>query len=385
MPGKWDWLKDELSGLSMLTKLPTMTKFLKGKISGPADMTKCSMCPNMCRHACPISIVDGKETTSPAGKSRIGMMIENDVLSLNQENLFPIYMCLSCGCCENWCPFNFSVSEILRPIKKRAIEKTIIYEEFADLFDDLRQKGTIYGEIEDEKNFSESGDVLYLRGCEFREEASEVIDKTMAVLDKVGSDPFVLSDEECCGIPAYNAGNIGLFKKLSETMSKKISETGAEKVVTSCPSCAYAYKELYPKFDQNIDAEISHIVEFLEKKEVKLDIEAVQDQFTYHEPCKLVNGLGKKDSMRNLLERSGLKVKKPRRHGEETFCCGSGGTTVPRLNEELSSEIAQERIQELKKLSDDIITSCPTCKQTFESLDEGVQVHDVAEIFDRFL
>ncbi len=385
MPGKWDWLKEELSGFSMLTKLPTMTKFLKGKISGPDDMTKCSMCPNMCRHACPISIVDGKETTSPAGKSRIGMMIENDVLSLNEENLLPIHMCLSCGCCENWCPFDFSVSDILRPVKKRAVEKAIVYEEFVELFDNLRKNGTIYGEIEEQNNFANDGDVLYLRGCEYREGNSEVIDKTMSVLNKVGTDPFILSDEECCGIPAYNSGNIGLFEKLIEKMSERISESGADKVVTSCPSCAYAYKKLYPEFGQNIDAEISHIVEFLEEKKIKFNLKRESDEFTFHEPCKLVNGLEKKESMQDLLDRIGLSVKIPRRNGDETFCCGSGGTTVPRLNEELSSEVAQERLSELKKLSDEIITSCPTCKQTFENADEEVKVHDIAEIVDSLL
>jgi len=370
----------------MLTKLPTMTKFLKGKISGPEDIIKCSMCPNMCRHACPISIVDGKETTSPAGKSRIGMMIENDVLSLNEENLLPIHMCLSCGCCENWCPFDFSVSDILRPVKKRAVEKTIVYEEFGELFDDLKRNGTIYGEIEDQNNFAHEGDVLYLRGCEYRENNSQVIDKTMSVLKKVDADPFILPDEECCGIPAYNAGNIGLFEKLIENMVEKIRESGADKVVTSCPSCAYAYKKLYPEFDQNIEeVEISHIVEFLEEKKIKFNLKRDPYEFTFHEPCKLVNGLGKKDSMRDLLERTGLSVKTPRRHGEETFCCGSGGTTVPRLNKKLSSEIVQERLSELKRLSDEIITSCPTCKKTFENADEEVKVHDIAEIVDSLL
>jgi len=385
MPGRWDWLKEELSGISMLTKLPTMTKFLKGKISGPDDMTKCSMCPNMCRHACPISIVDGKETTSPAGKSRVGMMIENEVLSLDRENLLPIHMCLSCGCCVVWCPFDFSVSDILRPVKTRAVEHNIVYEEFVELFDDLRENGTIYEEIEDQGDLPDDGDVLYLRGCEYREGDSEVIDRTMSVLKKVGTDPFVIYDEKCCGIPAYNTGNIGLFEDLIEDMAEKIRGSGADRVVTSCPSCAYAYKELYPEFDQNIDAEISHIVEFLEGKKLKFAPNKNTDRFTFHEPCKLVNGLGKKESMQDLLDRTGLELEKPRRNGDETFCCGSGGTTVSRLNEELSSEVARERLSELKSLSDEIITSCPTCKRTFEDNDEEVKVHDIAEIVDGLL
>ena len=112
--GKWDWLLDEMKGFKVLSKLPLIIKFVKGRLKGPDDITKCTLCPNMCRHACPVGIVDGSETTSPSGKSRIGFLIEKKVLPMDLENSYPLYMCLSCGCCERWCPFDFSVSDICR-------------------------------------------------------------------------------------------------------------------------------------------------------------------------------------------------------------------------------------------------------------------------------
>ena len=116
MADKWDWLKDEISGFKMISKLPVVLKFLRGKTKGADYITKCTLCPNMCRHACPVGIVDGKETTSPSGKARIGFLVREGVLSESLENLYPLYMCLSCGCCESWCPFDFSVSDILQPL-----------------------------------------------------------------------------------------------------------------------------------------------------------------------------------------------------------------------------------------------------------------------------
>ena len=374
-----------MKGLSMLKNAPTLMKFLKGSVSGPDDVTKCALCPNMCRHACPISIVDGKETTSPAGKSRVALMIKDGVLELNEENQVPIHMCLSCGCCEEWCPFDFSVSDILRPEKEKALEAGLVYDEFEELFENLEGYGNIHGEIGKEGSYPEDGDVLYLRGCEYRESDSEVIDRTMEVFDKMDVDAFVLSDENCCGIPAYNTGNIRLFKDIARDMAEKINGSGADRVVTSCPSCAYAYRKLYPVYGQEIEVEILHIVEYLEEKKESLGLKKMKGDFTFHEPCKLVNGLEKEDSMKNLLDSTDLNTKTPRRSGGETFCCGYGGTTVSRLNENLASEISIERLTELKELSNNIITSCPTCKKAFEDNDEDVKVYDIAEIYDELL
>ncbi len=385
MPGRWDWLKDEMKGLSMLKNAPTLMKFLKGSFSGPDDVTKCALCPNMCRHACPISIVDGKETTSPAGKSRVALMIEDGVLELNEENQFPIHMCLSCGCCEEWCPFDFSVSDILRPEKEKAMEEGVVYDEFEEFFKNLEDYGLVHGEVGKKESYPEDGDVLYLRGCEFRESHPEVIEKTMQVFDKIDEDAFVLSDENCCGIPAYNAGNTRLFEELARDMAEKINRSNADKVVTSCPSCAYAYRKLYPEHGQDIEVDVLHIVEYLEEKMESLDLDENKGEFTFHEPCQLVNGLEKENSMRNLLENTGIDPKVPRRNGKKTFCCGYGGTTVGRLNEDLASKINKERLDELKELSKNIITSCPTCKKAFEDNDEEVDVYDVAEIFEELL
>lgn len=377
MPGRWDWLKDEMGGISKLTQFSTLMKFLKGRITGPDDITKCSMCPNMCRHACPISIVDGKETTSPAGKSRVGMMIEHEFLSLDDNSLFPLHMCLSCGCCETWCPFDFSVSDILRPIKERGIEKGVEFESFRDMATNLERHGIVHGELEEETELPQKGDVLYLRGCEFRKDDQDVIEKTVKGLKKMDIDVFVMSDEVCCGIPAYNVGYSELFRKLAKDMARKINNSDAELVITSCPSCAYAYRELYPEFGSDIDVDVLHIVEFMERNKELLGKRKAT--VTFHDPCKLVNGLDRKESMKRVLESMGLSVKVPRRHGGKTFCCGYGGSTVSRLNEDLSYEISRERLNELKQESDKIITSCPTCKKAFDD-DDDVNVYDIGEL-----
>ncbi len=391
MAGKWDWLKDEMKGFKGLKNLPTVLKFIKGRMSGPDDITKCTLCPNMCRHVCPVGIVDGCETTSPSGKSRIGYLIENEVLNLDLESIYPVYMCLSCGCCERYCPFDFSVSDILLPLKQRAVENNVVFDEFKDVLENLKQYGYVYGQakkskleqIEDKKG---KGKILYIQGCTFRDKYPDVPEKTVRILKDAGYSVTVLEDEKCCGIPAYNIGDMAVFRKLAQENIKMINEKDFDYIVTSCPSCAYAFRELYHQEGYEFKAEVLHITEFLKQKNTDFNLSAKENiSITFHEPCTLVNRLKKPDVMHDILhDMDNVEIKIPRRHGEKTFCCGYGGSTLCRLNPKLSDEIAQERLNELTSISKNIVTSCPTCKEAFENNKKtDVNIWDIAEFIDK--
>lgn len=381
MPGKWDWLKDELKGIKAIRNLPLILKFIGGKIKGPDDLVKCALCPNMCRHVCPVSIVDGRETTSPAGKARIAFFIREGIIELNEENLRPLYMCLSCDLCSQYCPFGFSVSDLIRTVKEDAIVKGITFKEFSEVFENLEKYSNVYGESHNIVESTQEGDVLYIRGCTIRKYYPETSEKVIVLIKSLGFRPFII-DEDCCGIPAYNLGNTELFKKIAKKQAEKINATNSKLVVTSCPSCAYAYRVLYPKYGIKIEAKILHITEFIEENIKKLPSLRLKEIITIHDPCKLAVGLDKPEIIKRILEKiEGIEIRLPRRYGKETFCCGHGGSAISRINPSLSTEITLERIKELKEEAALIVTACPTCRKAFEDLGESVT--DITEIILR--
>ena len=378
MPDKWDWLKEELKGIKAIKNIPLILKFIGGKIKGPDELVKCALCPNMCRHVCPVSIIDGKETTSPAGKARIAFFIREGLIEFSKDNIEPLYMCLSCNICAIYCPFGFSVSDLIRSVKEDAVKRGIIFEEFRDVFENLEKYRNVYGELSETQENNKEGDVLYLRGCTVRKYYPDFSVKVFQLIKSLGYNPFVI-DEHCCGIPAYNLGNIDLFKKIAYEQAEKINAVNPKLVVTSCPSCAYAYRVLYPKYGININARVLHITEFIEENFESLPKLKLNETVTIHDPCKLAIGLEKPEIIKKILEKiEGIEIKLPRRYGKETFCCGQGGSSISRLNPKLSEEIAKERINELKEESALIVTACPTCKKTFE--DHGEKVIDITEI-----
>jgi Fe-S oxidoreductase len=393
LPGRYDWLKDEMSNFKAISKLPIVLRFLKGKIKGPDDITKCTLCPNMCRNACPVGIVDGRETTSPSGKSKIGFLLRENILEKNPENVYPIYACLSCGCCERYCPFDFSVSEILHPMKTDLVKKGLANDEFKKTLNNLEKYGYPYGQLKTnepikppKKNNGKC--ILYLSGCGFREYHPEVISKTLNLFANLGFDVSTIPNEKCCGIPAYNIGDMKTFKTLAKNNTKIINELKPDLIVTSCPSCVYSYKVLYPKNGLEINTPLVHITEFLNENISSLKmIQEKKIVITYHNPCKLVNGLKQHEIFSDLLEKiNKVNVKKPWRNGENTFCCGYGGSSICRINPELSNEIALERLRELSDCSNNIITACPSCKLAFENakrtIDKEINILDIAELMN---
>lgn len=382
MPGKWDWLKDEVKGIKLIKNTPFIFRFISGKFKGSDDLVKCALCPNMCRHACPVSIVDGKETTSPSGKARTAFFIREGRLELNLENLKPLYMCLSCNACMEWCPFDFSVADLIRPIKEKAIQKGIVFDEFRNLFENLERYGYVYGEPPRREEIK-SGNLLYLRGCTIRENYPELEEKTLKVLNALGENAFTI-DEKCCGIPAYNLGNIELFKKLAKEQAKLINSSAADIAVTSCPSCAYAYRVIYPKYGIKIKPKVLHITEFLKEKLNNLKGLKFKETITFHDPCQLAIGLNEPKILEEILSHiEGLQIKPPRRRGKETFCCGYGGSAVSLLNPKLANEIAKERLKELQEEAELIVTACPTCKLALQS--NGGKVIDLVELLYRIM
>jgi len=380
MPGKWDWLKDELRASGLAGAAPLVLRFISGRLRGPDDLLKCALCPNMCRHACPVSIVDGSETTSPAGKARVALLIREGRLKPTRENASPLYACLSCNACSVWCPFGFSVTDLLRPVREKAADGGMVFEEFKEVFKNLEEHGYVYGKPGDRIQGAHSGDVLYLGGCTLREKYPGLGAKATRVLERLGYQPFSI-DEACCGIPAYNLGNTSLFKKLAMDQAGRINSSRAKTVVASCPSCVYAYRVLYPEHGVKIKPEVYHMAEFLEGRVSGLK---GRGRVVLHDPCKLALNLGRPQVLRSILSGvEGLEAREPRRSGRETFCCGYGGSAVPRLNSELAHRVALERGRELAEEAETIVTACPTCKLAFES--NGFKALDIVELLNSLM
>ena len=387
---KYSWVMDALSRTPLKTKARAAKHFLAGKNEyvpkrkTHADMDaviKCALCPNMCKFDCPVLMAEKNDSVSPSGKMRLAYFIEGGYVS-SEDALEDMYACAGCDACEQWCPFDFSVGDLLKGVREDIAGMGKAPSAVMEIKERLEKNHVMY-ERNDASPDAGGKDVLYFMGCEVASHRREIADSTVKIFDMLGENYSMLEDEWCCGSPFLTLGFTEEFKKFAEHNVKAIEESGCKTMVCNCPTCTHIFRDIYPEFGFKIKAKILHSSEYLVgAAEGMAEGGATQladmgREAVYHDSCVLVRKLGIEDEPREVARRAGIRIKEAEFHGKDTRCCGGGGGLAC-TNPGISEKIADSRLKELKERSDCIITACPTCKSAFE---DGAEILDISEIF----
>jgi hypothetical protein len=200
---------------------------------------------------------------------------------------------------------------------------------------------------------------------------------------------YLAEDEPCCAAPLYYAGFQEEFGARAVETQRQLQERGIKKIISMVPSCTYTLRELFPRFLNGWEIEVSHFLEVVWERiqqgmQFRLPLEVT---VTYHDPCVLSRNLGLIEEPREILRSiEGVDFADVERNKEEwSTCCGGGGgfeVTFP----EVSHILAVNRTKELLATGASVIvTSCPGCliqlrEGVKELKAEGVQVMDMAQL-----
>jgi len=224
------------------------------------------------------------------------------------------------------------------------------------------------------------GNTLYYPGCLTKFALKDIQDNYEDILKREGIDFIKLTDKElCCGSPVKNAGGEKLFKQAARKNLKIFKEHGVDRIITNCPACALVFKEDYKKLlgdEWNIG--VLHMTEIISRKTLK----GIQEEgtVTYHDSCHLGRGLKLYDEPRDIIKKTGLKIKEMDLTREKSYCCGAGGG-VKTNNPELSQRIAGDRGDQVRKTkAKRLLTACPMCHAQFRENKKGFEVKELSEI-----
>lgn len=266
--------------------------------------------------------------------------------------------CLVCGRCQEVCPVRIHVDYqriVQRETFRQSIEQDYTY---------------LNGET------TRQAEVVYFAGC--MSHLTPTIPMAMKkILDVAGVDYLFLDEERsvCCGRPLMLAGKSRQAEDLVEQNKRKIMDSGANTLVTSCPICFRVFREEY-KLELRILHHTQYLLELIKKGKVPL--QAYFRRVTYHDPCDLGRGSGIFNEPRELLG----KVADPvvtNHEGKDSLCCG-GSLGLLNAGTEEKNKITKEALANYLKGDPEIlVTACPLCKKTFAKL-SPVQVMDIAEL-----
>jgi heterodisulfide reductase subunit D len=203
---------------------------------------------------------------------------------------------------------------------------------------------------------------LYFPGCLTKGVLKQEFENYKKIFNKLGIDYILLSNEEvCCSLPVLNAGYKKDARKLAEKNFEIFKKYKITKIITNCPSCYHAFKEVYPKILREWNIEVEHvtatILNALKKKDYKIK---EKENVSYHDPCHLGRYSGIYNEPRKVIELLGGKIIEMKYNKENAICCGGGGGLKANFPE-ISKEIAKKRVELLPDNVSKLISPCGLC------------------------
>ena len=309
-------------------------------------------------------------------------------LGLKDEvvNSRTFWLCTTCKACTARCPRGIDLTETMLMLKRYAVEEGL---QMPDNIGVMRDTVTTDYNISGDDNATrliwaenlerlppnieakKGAEVLYFVGCvsAFYPQAYSIPQALVQIFEEARVDFTTMGGEEwCCGYPLYGAGMKGLVSELAIHNVEQVKELGSEKLVATCPSCYYAWTQIYPEFvELPPDLEILHATEYLAQliEEGKIELGPVEMVVTYHDPCDLGRKSGVYDAPRAILNNiPGLDFREMARYGEDAMCCGGGGD-VEISDREVTGQVGVLRMQEAQDTgAAAVVSACQQCKRT---------------------
>ena len=364
------------------------------RITHHTRATACLSC-GKCTAACPLSL--SGSAFSPRRLVEAAIQGNDVLLDLL------LWECLACRACWGVCPSNVDYTGFVRLARQGAVERgatgrcthgDALHAAMRLMANGARPERLGWLEATGLQTSPES-DTVYFVGClpffaptfePMGAECNAIACATLGLLNALGIAPQVLADEVCCGHDLLWSGDEESFARLAERNVAALQTTGATRIVTACPECAYTLSVLYPQAGFDIKMEVLHLSQLL----AGADWGGLEDEgqrVTFQDPCRLGRYLGEYDAPRAALSALGCKLVEMPHSRQMATCCGtSSWINCGAVNKRIQAE----RLREAARTGAEVlVTACPKCQVHFRcALDDPdlvdeieLEVRDLATLF----
>ena len=200
-----------------------------------------------------------------------------------------------------------------------------------------------------------------------------VLNKIANLLKKNGIEfGYLYEEEPYSGAILLELGYLDEFKRYAQQVYEFFKSKGIKRIITVDPHTHNALTR-YSDFIK-FDIEVVSYLELI--KEAKA---VTSETFVIHDSCLYSRFLGLRETYRGIIQKAGIKTAEDELvTGKETsYCCGS---PIKPINPELSDKIAKTRVEQLSKLSKNILVVCPMCYANLSKYAENIK--DLAEVIE---
>lgn len=334
---------------------------------------ECETC--MEEGVCPTYFATGDKLYSPLGRIYcLRKLLDVKKNCKKNEVLESLLTCTSCGRCTEVCPVDVAVGELVVEGRALLYEKGEIPAE--------RQKRIIESLESNRNAVSRSGEdravrkdgffkrfmekrakTLFYAGCIASFFNPESVKASLAVLEDLGIEFFMLEDEPCCGIFLYEGGYGDKASRYFRETVGMLRDLGVKDIIAMCASCYKCFSVYYKKLLGDLPFSIKHFVEVVNEELLKgKKLQGREGDYILHDPCKLSRHMGVVEAQRSILRMCNVEFSEFSQKGRMSLCCGAG-SGVRAYKPELAMNVADRVLEEAGKRS--IIALCPFCQFNF--------------------
>jgi Fe-S oxidoreductase len=329
-----------------------------------------------CTAVCPIAQVNSRY--SP--RRMVGRSTQKSYDEVFQDPR--VWACLTCKGCEETCPADVDYTGLTLNLRSQAADDGQqarcshggAIQSLMRIMTEPNLKQNRLDWVGSDLKTAETGEILYFVGCApyldvlFSELGAKTIESAKSaikLLNAIGITPALMSDERCCGHDLLWSGDQQNFRKLAQHNVEAIRESGAKKVVFSCPECYRTVKDDYAQLVGGLGFDTAHISEVIAEKvdsgELIFPTDSRDQTVTYQDPCRLGRHLGKYEAPRKIMDSvPGIALNEMANHGKKAICCGVSNWMNCTTH---SKRIQVERLRQAKATgADTLVTACPKCE-----------------------
>jgi heterodisulfide reductase subunit D len=392
-----------LAGAPSFGKIPQRAEARGLALEKNSDLTyqclRCGFCFDVSwvgqnYQLCPSYEYGSFESYMGRGRVATARAILEGELDYDEKVAERIFSCTMCGSCGEHCFKFIDLRKIYQGMRddlaSRGLTPAGLKQAAADTYE-LRNPyakahAERFGWLKDKAHLDHVSRTALFVGCTpsyvRRSSASEAV----ALLDKMGLDYTIATDEWCCAHPLMSAGEV---EKAAEFMRHNIETyraLGVERMIFLCPGCQMTFlNELPGIIGEALPFETLNLVELVarELKSGRLELAGMPPgtTLTYHDPCTLGRQLGIYDAPREIIcSLPGARYVEMPRNRRDSFCCGAGSYVrydFPAMTDLAGLERWKEAVGTKASI---LLTACTSCLSEFQQV-KG-QTKEKLEVMD---
>ncbi len=281
------------------------------------------------------------------------------------------FSCSLCGACEAVCPIGLSPKEMFASRRNDAVANgELDIDEYRYLFPDRKNNvmnvyRSYYGiDYHDIENVG-SGGTWFFPGCTLLTYSPEL---TREVYRRLQTDCNCQGIwTECCSKPLIQMGLLQRAEAMQAELKEFVQKHNITTLITACPGCYYQLKKVF----ESCEVAVQTVYEVLKIEPLK---RTDKIKCTIHDACPDRFELKFASQVRQALEKSGFSIIEMKHSKKQAICCGSGGM-ISHFNPELTEELVEQRMNEVKQSGADILVGyCLSCVLKFDVFSSPISV-----------